>query len=395
MGPGASGQRKLPDEVLPLLINGSEVEIWKRISDAELYFVSSFGRIFSQRTNKLLRPSSQERYNIVSIAGKSRRVCRLVAEAFVPGRTEERWQVNHKDGKKINDKASNLEWVSPKENIIHAVKMGLSSYRKAAVDTSTIEEVYKDVLWLCKSPYSSELTKKYGLSAPVMNAIVEGVHYLQQEGKIERPTNWLLRNPPPANCVSGPEATLTAEELAGWFAAFKNGSNAEAIAKRAKAGVGASLVSAALAGGLVRQRRGELPLPPADLQESRRAVPPTMADASVIAEVIRLRTEEKMDLGSIADRLSVSHDLVKRINQNRHFLQVGGDAPLMPKLRKREIPSKQKVTPEVVSRILANAAAGMGLNANCRAVGLGPPTVKKVLRGQHPVQLLGSVDAKA
>ncbi len=55
------------------------------------------------------------------------RVHRLVAEAFLPaGHTVE--TVNHKDGDKTNNRASNLEWATRSENTRHAVANGLGDY---------------------------------------------------------------------------------------------------------------------------------------------------------------------------------------------------------------------------------------------------------------------------
>jgi len=55
---------------------------------------------------------------------RSLSVHRLVAAAFIQGKTAERRFVNHKDGDRTNNLATNLEWVTSQENMDHAVALG-------------------------------------------------------------------------------------------------------------------------------------------------------------------------------------------------------------------------------------------------------------------------------
>jgi hypothetical protein len=106
-----------------------------------LYEVSNLGRI--RRGNKILNPpkySTGYRVQKLSKEGVAERVLvhRLVAKAFILN-PEDKPCVNHKDGNKENNSVTNLEWITLKDNIIHATKTGLRS-KGSAHPTAKLKE---------------------------------------------------------------------------------------------------------------------------------------------------------------------------------------------------------------------------------------------------------------
>ena len=94
-----------------------------------LYACTTDGRIWSHRSKKFLTPSKSKRgYLHVTFTRDGKRydyrVHRLVAITYLDNH-ENKEQVNHIDGDKLNNYLSNLEWVTPEENIEHAKKYNL------------------------------------------------------------------------------------------------------------------------------------------------------------------------------------------------------------------------------------------------------------------------------
>lgn len=112
-------------------------EIWKDIDGyIGKYQVSNLGKVRSLPRNGTVRykrilkiQTDRKGYNYVSFHKKKFKVHRLVAEAFIPN-PENKPQVNHIDGNKINNCVNNLEWATAQENIQHSLKTGLRDYRK-------------------------------------------------------------------------------------------------------------------------------------------------------------------------------------------------------------------------------------------------------------------------
>lgn len=102
-------------------------EEWRPIPGLNNYKVSNLGRVKGLRV-PLLKPQLTRSGYLCVVIGKPQKprlVHRLVMAAFhypVSGRSI---QVNHIDGNKANNRLSNLEYVTPRENWAHAVRIGL------------------------------------------------------------------------------------------------------------------------------------------------------------------------------------------------------------------------------------------------------------------------------
>lgn len=109
-------------------------EIWKDIPDFEGYMISNFGRVYSNKKNRLMSISKNDKgYCYAHIYKNSKqhhlKLHRLVAKLFIPNPNSYN-EVNHIDGDKNNNKADNLEWCDHTYNMREAFKNGLIPPRK-------------------------------------------------------------------------------------------------------------------------------------------------------------------------------------------------------------------------------------------------------------------------
>lgn len=153
-------------------------EIWKPVKGYEgLYEVSNTGKVRSRdrtiaytfcgekhlRTIRgtVLKQRSNPEYYRVSLCknGVTRDgyVHRIVAEAFIPN-PYGLSQVNHLDENKANNRADNLEWITPLEN----VRYGTGNARSAATRSKPIAQYTRDGILVKVYRSLSEIKREHG-----------------------------------------------------------------------------------------------------------------------------------------------------------------------------------------------------------------------------------------
>lgn len=104
----------------------AEGEQWRQIKDFSRYWISNLGRVYDIKLHKIARTDVEyDGYILVSMRNdknevKSKRVHRLVAEAFLPDWNPNwPWTVNHINGKKDDNSLDNLEMLTTSDNSRH------------------------------------------------------------------------------------------------------------------------------------------------------------------------------------------------------------------------------------------------------------------------------------
>ncbi len=149
---------------------------WRLIPGYEgRYSVSNYGRVkrhFRYNKSKILKPSAASGYFSVSLSIRNKlsyhRVHGLVMLCFVSKRPIG-MTINHKDGNKLNNKLSNLEYMSMIDNLRHAAELGLmsTSFKLNTIIIRKIREEYSK-----GKVKQYELARKYNVDQALISRIV-------------------------------------------------------------------------------------------------------------------------------------------------------------------------------------------------------------------------------
>ena len=156
-----------------------------KIKGFERYSVSECGEVFGIRGK--LKPCFDKRgYKRVWLydsEGKrfEKYIHRLVAECFVDG--DKSLTVNHKDGNKVNNHKSNLEWISNADNLRHSFAEGLRDTKKTWATRRKTRNGFRlvpdDVQRKIIEDYSNgsvsqrELGRRYGVDRSTVGRIIK------------------------------------------------------------------------------------------------------------------------------------------------------------------------------------------------------------------------------
>lgn len=135
------------------------------------YEITRNGEIINKRWgNRKVKPQPNGKgYLRVHIAGKMHFVHRLVAEKYIPN-PDNKPQVNHKDGNKLNNCVDNLEWVTNKENRAHAIENGLHATGEQCPRAKLTQKAV-DFIREHREYNSKELSEMFGVSQSHINQI--------------------------------------------------------------------------------------------------------------------------------------------------------------------------------------------------------------------------------
>ena len=108
----------------------------------------------------------------------------LVAQAFIPN-PDNKPEVNHDDGNKLNCHVSNLQWATSSENKKHAVENGLmrsgSKHFRAKLTPNQVREIRRD----CIPGNPERGFKSFARKFKVTSKIISNAYYRRSYKEVD------------------------------------------------------------------------------------------------------------------------------------------------------------------------------------------------------------------
>lgn len=168
-----------------MVINTRAPECWRTVRESDNYEVSDYGNIRRADTKSRLRPGiCGSGYRVFSLRRAKREkrktlsVHKCVYEAFF-GPVPKNMQVNHRDGDKLNNYILNLEAMTPRQNIRHAIESGAFRPRGGTYGNSklTEEEVLTIKNMLSGSNRHHVIARVFGVTRGAISSIACGKNW--------------------------------------------------------------------------------------------------------------------------------------------------------------------------------------------------------------------------
>ncbi|AHK11566.1 homing endonuclease HNH [Shewanella sp. phage 1/40] len=160
-----------------ILINNEVVKVHPEF---HLYGATESGKIYRIDRKKLLKHTYNKRakYNYTRLSQnntpKTLRVHIFIAKCWLPNPNNFR-VVNHKDGDKLNNLVSNLEWCSDSQNQQHALDTGLKQKGEDLYNAKLSNEQVHKVCKLLEEGYRvKDLADMFGVNTDNIRKIKDG-----------------------------------------------------------------------------------------------------------------------------------------------------------------------------------------------------------------------------
>lgn len=171
-------------------------EKWRIIPDFPDYAISNQGRVMRVTPHKRTFPGrivkafpNKDGYLSVHLCKRKKRVSQLVALCFL-GPCPNGQEINHKDSIRNNDKSTNLEYITHKENVLHGHAFGFYKSQKGELNHNaklTKQDIFSIINFRTLGWSLKQIASKFNIQIGTVSRILLGKQWAHLTGIKELP----------------------------------------------------------------------------------------------------------------------------------------------------------------------------------------------------------------